>query len=215
MFITAGDLSGKHLTRKVRFKQFGLEKEVELAAIYTIGDDVYLTVSDPDIASGSIEDIPFKQEDRVEIVEYPMDIEPFDETDIEKLVVGQRITAVQEGEAGKILLSNGVELQFRNDYECCSWFSTNVVEGELVDNVITGVSVEENSEDGELQYVIHILSQNTVVSTLEVSGDPGTGFYLNGASLTVSEVSLREQITGTGNTFNLPFEIMRKDVEES
>lgn len=145
-----------------------------------------------------------------------MYIENYDKSDIEKLVVGRRIIAVKEGEEGKILLDNGTELQFENDHECCSWFSTNVVEGELTDNVITGVSVyaKKDSHDPEVQYTIHILSQNTIVSSLEVEGDTGTGYYLSGATLKVNKVSVADQVRN-GNTFNLPFKTMLKLAEES
>lgn len=108
------------------------------------------------------------------------------DADLEKLLIGHKIVDVNEDDK-TIILDDGTQLTFEEDYDCCAWFDAELKKGNLVDNIVTAVKYEqlEPKKGRPERFTLHVLAVNENICDVDIYGDLGSGFYCESVSLTV------------------------------
>ncbi len=107
-------------------------------------------------------------------------------SDLEKHLIGKVITKVDEQE-NSLTLSDGTVLTFKDTADCCAWFSAELSAGNLTDNAITSLTVEDHDDpDGIENYSIHILAADKNVVDLGIRGDATSGYYCHSINLDIT-----------------------------
>lgn len=106
--------------------------------------------------------------------------------DLRNKLVGKTIASVDE-DRNVITLTDGTELRFIDTQECCAWFSASLSEGNLVDNAVTDVVVQEwhGTEEVPKAWTLRVLAADKNLVDVDISGDSTTGYYCRSINLTV------------------------------
>lgn len=119
----------------------------------------------------------------------PNQIRDMDRSDLEKHVLGKRVTEVNT-ERNTITLDDGTVLEFEGASECCAWFAANLKAGELTDNMVTAVREEEaECPDARESWSLHILAGDTRLASVDICGDSSNGYYCHSIILNISKPS--------------------------
>lgn len=109
---------------------------------------------------------------------------------LEKEIVGKTITSV-DTESNTITLSNGTVLEFKDTSRWRSWFSAELKVGNLTDNAVTSIEVTDHGSFAysffETDYTIHVLSDDTKIVDVMITGDTDSGNHCYSVILNVKE----------------------------
>lgn len=112
-----------------------------------------------------------------------MDYKPDDELyDVDAdalapLLVGKSIESIDTTQ-DTVRLTDGTVLAFDEGGGCCAWFSAQLKESNLTENVITAVrEVDSGNKDEDYLFTIAVFAVNQEVMSVEVTGDEGSGYY--------------------------------------
>lgn len=106
--------------------------------------------------------------------------------DLEKHLIGKVITNVDQ-QKNTLTLSDGTILTFEDTESCCAWFSAELSAGNLTDNAITALTVEDHDDHDYIEnYSIHILAANKTIVDLGIRGSEGTGYYCHSIDLKIT-----------------------------
>ena len=111
------------------------------------------------------------------------DVEAY-EDDLADVLVGRRIVDADTSKF-TLKLDDGTTLEFLPVADCCAWFEPDVLEWiDYDDNVITSVKqVETNTGDDD--YDILILSASKRIARVGVVGSEGNGYYVHHVGMRV------------------------------
>lgn len=120
-----------------------------------------------------------------------MDYEPDDKlysvhaSDLSPLLVGKSIESIDTAQ-DTVRLTDGTVLAFDGGGDCCAWFSAQLKESNLTENVITAVrEVDSGNKDEDYLFTIAVFAVNQEVMSVEVTGDEGSGYYGSSFNLRV------------------------------
>ena len=101
------------------------------------------------------------------------------------LLVGKSIESIDTHQ-DTVRLTDGTVLAFDGGGDCCAWFSAQLKESNLTENVITAVrEVDSGNKDGDYLFTIAVFAVNQEVMSVEVTGDEGSGYYGSSFNLRV------------------------------
>lgn len=120
-----------------------------------------------------------------------MDYSPDDElysvhaSDLSPLLVGKSIESIDTHQ-DTVRLTDGTVLAFDGGGDCCAWFSAQLKESNLTENVITAVrEVDSGNKDEDYLFTIAVFAVNQEVMSVEVTGDEASGYYGSSFNLRV------------------------------
>lgn len=95
-----------------------------------------------------------------------------------------------------IMLDDGRILQLVEAEECCAWFTANINNIDLDDNIITRIEEEYPSNRcrdlSYLQVTLHVLTRDKKIADINVFGDETSGYYCHDITLNVWKESRKE-----------------------
>lgn len=106
--------------------------------------------------------------------------------DLEKLLIGHKIVDINEDDK-TIILDDGTQLTFEEDYDCCAWFDAELKKGNLVDNMVTAVKYEQLEPEKGCpdRFILHVLAVDENICDVNIYGDSTTGYYCQSVLLNV------------------------------
>ena len=108
--------------------------------------------------------------------------------DLENHVLGKRIEFISETD-NSIHLDDGTVLRLENTSICCAWFDAELKKGNLTDNAITAVTEVPRESEGPYNesWSLHILAADTRLATVDIEGNPTSGYYCHSVNLIVTK----------------------------
>lgn len=108
-----------------------------------------------------------------------------DSDDLGREIIGKKVVKV-DVQACTITLDDGTVLTFEDANGCCAWFSAQLTEGNLTENMVTAVR-HENYYSGEQEsWALHILAEDHRICDVLIDGDPTSGYYCHSITLSVT-----------------------------
>lgn len=106
-------------------------------------------------------------------------------SDLAPLLVGKSIESIDTHQ-DTVRLTDGTVLSFEGGGDCCAWFSAQLKESNLTENVITAVcEVDTDNTDEDYLFTIAVFAVNQEVMSVEVTGYEGSGYYGSSFNLRV------------------------------
>ena len=104
---------------------------------------------------------------------------------IKEYLVGRMIVSVDKYD-GKMTLDNGAVLELIDARECCAWYDAVIGDDIKLKTIITDVDEEPDYDSDEAEaYRIVILGEDCRIGTIDVTGDPTSGYYCHSAYFSV------------------------------
>ena len=104
---------------------------------------------------------------------------------IKEYLVGRMIVSIDEYH-GEMTLDNGTVLELIDAQECCAWYNAVIGNDIKLKTIITDVDEEPDYDsDAEEAYRIVILGEDCRIGTIDVTGDPTSGYYCHSAYFSV------------------------------
>lgn len=111
-------------------------------------------------------------------------------------LVGRKVVAVEsysdEWVNGFVLvLEGGSEVLVSDAQDCCAYYGAILMDRGLVGNIVTAVSCTDRvtDDDGDESFTITLLGVNRTLADIQVSGNPGNGFYVDSIELRARAVN--------------------------
>ena len=104
---------------------------------------------------------------------------------IKEYLVGHMIDSIDEYH-GEMTLDNGTVLELIDASECCAWYNAVIGNDIKLKTIITDVDEEPDYDsDAADAYRIVILGEDCRIGTIDVTGDPTSGYYCHSAYFSV------------------------------
>lgn len=104
---------------------------------------------------------------------------------IKEYLVGHMIVSIDEYH-GEMTLDNGTVLELIDARECCAWYDAIIGNDIKLKTIITDVDEEPDYDSDEVEaYRIVILGEDCRIGTINVVGDPTSGYYCHSAYFSV------------------------------
>lgn len=104
---------------------------------------------------------------------------------IKEYLVGRMIVSIDEYH-GEMTLDNGTVLELIDASECCAWYNAVIGNDIKLKTIITDVDEEPDDDSDEVEaYRIVILGEDCRIGTINVVGDPTSGYYCHSAYFSV------------------------------
>ena len=104
---------------------------------------------------------------------------------IKEYLVRHMIDSIDEYH-GEMTLDNGTVLELIDDSECCAWYNAVIDNDIKLKTIITDVDEEPDYDsDAADAYRIVILDEDSRIGTIDVTGDPTSGYYCHSAYFSV------------------------------
>lgn len=104
---------------------------------------------------------------------------------IKEYLVGRMIVSIDEYH-GEMTLDNGTVLELIDAHECCAWYDAVVGDDIKLKTIITDVDEEPDDDSDAVEaYRIVILGEDCRIGTIDVTGDPTSGYYCHSAYFSV------------------------------
>ena len=113
-----------------------------------------------------------------------------DEEDLAQVLVGRKVVNIKEVYGStELTLDDGTIVALSDTADCCAWYSQEVKNINLLDNIITKAEVKELPEDSEAEdgWIITILSHDKEIGSINVEGDPTSGYYVHSIIIEVEK----------------------------
>lgn len=104
---------------------------------------------------------------------------------IKEYLVGHMIVSIDEYH-GEMTLDNGTVLELIDAHECCAWYDAVIGDDIKLKTIITDVDEEPDDDSDAVEaYRIVILGEDCRIGTIDVTGDPTSGYYCQSAYFSV------------------------------
>ena len=104
---------------------------------------------------------------------------------IKEYLVGRMIVSIDEYH-GEMTLDNGTVLELIDAHECCAWYDAVIGDNIKLKTIITDVDEEPDDDSDAVEaYRIVILGGDCRIGTINVVGDPTSGYYCHSAYFSV------------------------------
>lgn len=104
---------------------------------------------------------------------------------IKEYLVGHMIVSIDEYH-GEMTLDNGTVLELIDAHECCAWYDAVIGDDIKLKTIITDVDEEPDDDSDAVEaYRIVILGEDCRIGTIDVAGDPTSGYYCHSAYFSV------------------------------
>ena len=104
---------------------------------------------------------------------------------IKEYLVGHMIVSIDKYHS-EMTLDNGAVLELIDARECCAWYDAVIGNDIKLKTIITDVDEEWNDDsDAADAYRIVILGEDSRIGTIDVTGDPTSGYYCHSAYFSV------------------------------
>lgn len=104
---------------------------------------------------------------------------------IKEYLVGRMIVSIDEYN-GEMTLDNGTVLELIDARECCAWYDAIIGNDIKLKTIITDVDEEPDYDSDAVDaYRIVILGEDRRIGTIDVAGDPTSGYYCHSAYFSV------------------------------
>lgn len=104
---------------------------------------------------------------------------------IKEYLVGRMIVSIDEYH-GEMTLDNGTVLELIDARECCAWYDAVIGNDIKLKTIITDVDEEPDDDSDAVEaYRIVILGEDCRIGTINVVGDPTSGYYCHSAYFSV------------------------------
>ena len=104
---------------------------------------------------------------------------------IKEYLVGHMIVSIDEHHS-EMTLDNGTVLELIDACECCAWYDAVIGDDIKLKTIITDVDEEPNDDSDAVEaYRIVILGEDSRIGTIDVEGDPTSGYYCHSAYFSV------------------------------
>lgn len=104
---------------------------------------------------------------------------------IKEYLVGHMIVSIDEYNS-EMTLDNGAVLELIDARECCAWYDAIIGNDIKLKTIITDVDEEPDYDsDAADAYRIVILGEDSRIGTIDVTGDPTSGYYCHSAYFSV------------------------------
>lgn len=104
---------------------------------------------------------------------------------IKDYLVGHMIVSIDEYHS-EMTLDNGAVLELIDARECCAWYNAVIGNDIKLKTIITDVDEEPDYDsDAADAYRIVILGEDCRIGTIDVAGDPTSGYYCHSAYFSV------------------------------
>ena len=104
---------------------------------------------------------------------------------IKEYLVGRMIVSIDEYH-GEMTLDDGTVLELIDAHECCAWYDAVIGDDIKLKTIITDVDEEPDYDSDEVEaYRIVILGEDCRIGTINVVGDPTSGYYCHSAYFSV------------------------------
>ena len=104
---------------------------------------------------------------------------------IKEYLVGRMIVSIDEYH-GEMTLDNGTVLELIDAHECCAWYDAVIGNDIKLKTIITDVDEEPDDDSDAVEaYRIVILGEDCRIGTINVVGDPTSGYYCHSAYFSV------------------------------
>lgn len=104
---------------------------------------------------------------------------------IKEYLVGRMIVSIDEYN-GEMTLDNGTVLELIDARECCAWYDAIIGNDVKLKTIITDVDEEPDYDSDAVEaYRIVILGEDCRIGTIDVAGDPTSGYYCHSAYFSV------------------------------
>ena len=104
---------------------------------------------------------------------------------IKEYLVGHMIVSIDEYH-GEMTLDNGTVLELIDAHECCAWYDAVIGDDIKLKTIITDVDEEPDDDSDAVEaYRIVILGEDCRIGTIDVTGDPTSGYYCHSAYFSV------------------------------
>lgn len=108
-----------------------------------------------------------------------------DADDLESEIIGKKVVKVDTQDC-TITLEDGTLLAFEDASGCCAWFSAELTEGNLTENMVTSVRQVNWYSGAEDSWALHILAEDHRICDVMIEGDPTSGYYCQSITLNVT-----------------------------
>lgn len=104
---------------------------------------------------------------------------------IKEYLVGHMIVSIDEYH-GEMTLDNGTVLELIDAHECCAWYDAVIGDDIKLKTIITDVDEEPDDDSDAVEaYRIVILGEDCRIGTIDITGDPTSGYYCHSAYFSV------------------------------
>lgn len=104
---------------------------------------------------------------------------------IKEYLVGHMIDSIDEYH-GEMTLDDGTVLELIDAHECCAWYDAVIGDDIKLKTIITDLDEEPDYDSDEVEaYRIVILGEDCRIGTINVVGDPTSGYYCHSAYFSV------------------------------
>lgn len=104
---------------------------------------------------------------------------------IKEYLVGRMIISIDEYH-GEMTLDDGTVLELIDAHECCAWYDAVIGDDIKLKTIITDVDEEPDYDSDAVEaYRIVILGEDCRIGTIDVVGDPTSGYYCHSAYFSV------------------------------
>jgi hypothetical protein len=104
---------------------------------------------------------------------------------IKEYLVGRMIVSIDEYH-GEMTLDDGTVLELIDAHECCAWYDAVIGDDIKLKTIITDVDEEPDYDSDAVEaYRIVILGEDCRIGTIDVVGDPTSGYYCHSAYFSV------------------------------
>ena len=104
---------------------------------------------------------------------------------IKGYLVGRMIVSIDEYRS-EMTLDNGTVLELIDARECCAWYDAVIGNDIKLKTIITDVDEEPDDDSDAVEaYRIVILGEDCRIGTINVAGDPTSGYYCHSAYFSV------------------------------
>ena len=104
---------------------------------------------------------------------------------IKEYLVGRMIVSIDEYH-GEMTLDDGTVLELIDAHECCAWYDAVIGDDIKLKTIITDVDEEPDYDSDAVEaYRIVILGEDCRIGTIDVVGDPTSGYYRHSAYFSV------------------------------
>ena len=104
---------------------------------------------------------------------------------IKEYLVGRMIVSIDEHH-GEMTLDNGTVLELIDAHECCAWYDAIIGDDIKLKTIITDVDEKPDDDSDAVEaYRIVILGEDCRIGTIDVAGDPTSGYYCHSAYFSV------------------------------
>lgn len=112
---------------------------------------------------------------------------------IKEYLVGHMIVSIDKYHS-EMTLDNGTVLELIDARECCAWYNAVIGNDIKLKTIITDVDEEWNDDsDAADAYRIVILGEDSRIGTIDVTGDPTSGYYCHSAYFSVRVKNARPE----------------------